>query len=76
MAEIFGIVIGAIVSIGKIIYDEFHKAGKYATSCGQHKHDKEDDTPRPESLSDDEEPAKVTLGRNTVRRLIKKLIED
>jgi hypothetical protein len=75
MAEIVGVILGAIMTIGKIIYDECRKIGEQATSCGGHRHhDSEDDTPVP----DDSEPPeyKVTLGRNTIRQLLKKLTKD
>jgi hypothetical protein len=69
MAEIIGVVIGAIVTIGKIVYDECRKIGEKVTSCGG----KPDDTPVPDE-DEDEEPRrfKVELGQETIRRLIKR----
>jgi len=73
MAEIIGVILGALVTIGKIIYDECKKIGDKVTSCGgDPRHD--DDTPVPDE--DDEEPhnnrIKIELGRDTIRRLIKR----
>jgi hypothetical protein len=72
MAEILGVILGALVTIGKIIYDECKKIGDKVTTCGGHKDD-DDDTPVPDE--DDEEPRhriKIELGRETIRRLIKR----
>lgn len=71
MAEIIGVILGALVTIGKIIYDEFKKVSKQVTSCGDpppHHHD-DDDTPVPD---DGEEKIKIELGRDTIKRLIKR----
>ena len=69
MAEIVGAIIGAIVTIGKIIYDECNKIGKKVTSCGDAPvHD--DDTPVPD---EDEKPRhriKIELGKDTIKRII------
>jgi len=74
MAEIIGVILGALVTIGKIIYDECKKIGDKVTSCGGH----EDDTPVPDE--DDEKPRheriKIELGRDTIRRLIKRNLGD
>ena len=69
MAEIIGVVLGAIVTIGKIIYDEVRRISEKVTSCGGRNDD--DDTPVPD---DGEEPRrfKVELGQETIRRLIKR----
>lgn len=73
MAEIVGVLIGAVVTIGKIIYDEVNKIGRHVTSCGGHRHD-DDETPVPDSGS----PRKfrVELGQETIRRLIKRDLPD
>lgn len=74
MAEIIGAILGALVTIGKMVYDECRKISKQATTCGGHfrHHDDGDDTPVP----DDGEPSprrfKVELGQETIRRLIKR----
>ena len=69
MAEIIGVVLGALVTVGKIIYDELRRIGDKVTSCGGGP-DKDDETPVPD---DGEEPRrfKVELGQETIRRLIK-----
>jgi hypothetical protein len=73
MAEIIGVIIGALVTIGKIIYDECKKVGEKVTSCGDPPRHDDDDTPVPD---EDEEPRhhriKIELGRDTIRRLIKR----
>jgi hypothetical protein len=73
MAEILGVILGALVTIGKIIYDECKKVSKQVTSCGDPPPHHDDDTPVPED--EDEEPhhrIKIELGRDTIRRLIKR----
>ena len=73
MAQIIGAIIGALVTIGKMVYDECRKISKQATTCGGHfrHHDDEDDTPVPD---EGETPRrfKVELGQETIRRLIKR----
>ena len=72
MAEIIGVILSAIVTIGKIIYDECKKVSKQVTSCGDPPplHDDED-TPVPD---DGEGPQRIRieLGQETIKRLIKK----
>jgi len=71
MAEIIGVILSALVTIGKIIYDECKKVSRQVTSCGDppHHHD-DDDTPVPDD--EGEEKIKIELGRDTIRRLIKR----
>ena len=72
MAQIIGAIIGALVTIGKMVYDECRKISKQATTCGGHFHrDDDNDTPVPD---DGEAPRrfKVELGQETIRRLIKR----
>ena len=73
MAEIIGVIIGAIVTIGKIIYDECKKVGKQVTSCGDPPRDDEDDTPVPD---DGEKKIKIELGRATIKRILLKNIGE
>jgi hypothetical protein len=73
MAEILGVILGALVTIGKIIYDECKKVGKQVTSCGDPSRDDHDDTPVPD---DGEEKIKIELGRDTIKRLIKRNLGD
>ena len=77
MAEIVGAILAALVTIGRMVYDECRKISKQATTCGGHFHrdDDEDDTPVPD---DGEAPRrfKVELGQETIRRLIKRDLPD
>ena len=70
MAEIIGVILSALVTIGKIIYDECTKVSKQITSCGNPPRD--DDTPVPD---DGEEKIKIEIGRDTIKRLIKRNLE-
>jgi hypothetical protein len=78
MAEIIGVIIGAIVTIGKIIYDECKKVGKQVTSCGDPPrddppHHDDDVTPVPD---DGEEKIHIELGRATIKRILLKNIGE
>ena len=68
MAEIIGVILSAIVTIGKIIYDECKKVGKQVTSCGDPPRD-DDVTPVPD---DSEEKIQIEFGRDTIKRIIKR----
>jgi len=70
MAEIIGVILSAIVTIGKIIYDECKKVSKQVTSCGDPPRD-DDDTPVPD---DGEEKIQIELGRSTIKRILLKNI--
>ena len=74
MAEIIGVILSAIVTIGKIIYDECKKVSKQVTSCGDPPRDDDhDDTPVPD---DGEEKIKIELGRATIKRILLKNIGE
>ena len=73
MAEIIGVILSAIVTIGKIIYDECKKVSKQVTSCGDPPRDDHDDTPVPD---DGEEKIKIELGRDTIKRILLKNIGE
>jgi hypothetical protein len=72
MAEIIGVILSAIVTIGKIIYDECKKVSKQVTSCGDPPHE-DDDTPVPD---DGEEKIQIELGRATIKRILLKNIGE
>ena len=72
MAEVIGVIIGAIVTIGKIIYDECKKVGKQVTSCGDPPRD-DDVTPVPD---DGEEKINIEVGRATIKRILLKNIGE
>jgi len=73
MAEIIGVILSAIVTIGKIIYDECKKVGKQVTSCGDPPRDDDDVTPVPD---DGEEKIKIEVGRATIKRILLKNIGE
>ena len=79
MAEIIGVILSAIVTIGKIIYDECKKVSKQVTSCGDPPREDDDppredaDTPVPD---DGEEKIKIELGRDTIKRILLKNIGE